>query len=333
MRPIVEAHATKQQLSYQYFCNAITSDAQINLSHYDIVYDNRGHFTMCHQKKEHIGCGTIDVRSYVAGMKSNEVIMDLKAFAIPYRVETVGPVNRCSAVLFVEKEGFNPIIEHAQLCERYDLALLSTKGQSSTAARYLVDRLCGGDTPLLVLHDFDVYGVSILKNLITSNHRYQFCSAVNHVDIGLGLEDIEEYSLAAESCTPPEDSALDTIAGMISADEREFLANGGRVELNAFTSEDFITWIESKLKKHGITKCVPDDDELQIAYRRAWAIRQVNGRQKNIKAKAVEAAEKMDIPPDLRAKVDAELKAEPHLPWDIAVAKVMKKEHAQDRKD
>ena len=48
---------------------------------------------------------------------------------------TLGPKHRFGAILFIEKEGFMPLFEAVQLAERYDLAIMSTKGMSVTAAR------------------------------------------------------------------------------------------------------------------------------------------------------------------------------------------------------
>jgi hypothetical protein len=38
-------------------------------------------------------------------------------------------------VLFIEKEGFMPLFERVHLAERYEIADMSTKGMSVTAAR------------------------------------------------------------------------------------------------------------------------------------------------------------------------------------------------------
>jgi DNA topoisomerase VI subunit A len=70
-----------------------------------------------------------------------------------------GPDGLFGAVLFVEKEGFMPLFEATRLADRYDIAIMSTKGLSVTAARRLVDQMCGRyKIPLLVLHDFDKSG-------------------------------------------------------------------------------------------------------------------------------------------------------------------------------
>jgi hypothetical protein len=47
---------------------------------------------------------------------------------------------------------------------------------------------------------------------------------------------------------------------------------GRRDELNAFTSDQFVTWREAKLKENGIGKVIPDSDTVTLAYRRAVAI-------------------------------------------------------------
>ena len=49
------------------------------------------------------------------------------------------------------------------LAERYDLAIMSTKGMSNTSARRLLDEMCGErELKVFVLHDFDKSGLSIL---------------------------------------------------------------------------------------------------------------------------------------------------------------------------
>ena len=43
--------------------------------------------------------------------------------------------QRYQAVLYIEKEGFEPLLEEAKIAERFDVAILSCKGQSVVAAR------------------------------------------------------------------------------------------------------------------------------------------------------------------------------------------------------
>ena len=77
-------------------------------------------------------------------------------------------------MLFIEKEGFDDLFDAVQLRERYDLAIMSTKGMSVTAARELVDGYGQAGIPVFVLHDFDKSGLSIAHTLGTSSRRYTF---------------------------------------------------------------------------------------------------------------------------------------------------------------
>ena len=106
-------------------------------------------------------------------------------------VDIIGPSGNLSGVLFCEKEGFNPLFKAVNLANRHDLMIISTKGVSVTAARQLIDEICGeNDLPLFVLHDFDVAGFLILGTLNRDTRRYQFSNTIEPIDLGLRLEDI-----------------------------------------------------------------------------------------------------------------------------------------------
>jgi hypothetical protein len=92
--------------------------------------------------------------------------------------------------------------------------------------------------------------------------------------------------------------------------------------LNAFTSEDFITWIESKLKEHGIKKVLPDHKTLQSAYHRAYMIADINRRMEEVAEEAREAADDAKVPKQLRKLIEAELAKHPEKPWDLALAEI-----------
>src|SRR5207245_4559503 len=116
-----------------------------------------------------------------------------------------GPSGNLSAVLFCEKEGFSPLFKAVNLANRFDLMIISTKGVSVTAARKLIDNVCGDhDIPLFVLHDFDVAGFLILGTLQRDTRRYQFSSAIEVIDLGLRLghiADLQREPAAASRTT------------------------------------------------------------------------------------------------------------------------------------
>jgi hypothetical protein len=94
---------------------------------------------------------------------------------------------------------------------------------------------------------------------------------------------------------------------------------GRRVELNAFTSDQFVEWLERKLKEHGIAKVVPDQATLEIAYRRAAGI----ARCQDILDKAISEVDSytagLTIPKKLRTLLNKKLVASPTMAWDDAL--------------
>src|SRR5207253_535468 len=103
---------------------------------WNVVYDARGHFEEPHTNRR-IGCGTIEVGNYLHAMKEPQVVAAEFSDA---NIDIIGPSGNISAVLFCEKEGFNPLFKEVDLANRYDLMIISTKGVSVTAARLLIDQ-------------------------------------------------------------------------------------------------------------------------------------------------------------------------------------------------
>jgi len=90
---------------------------------WNIAWDDRGHFREPHTDHE-IGLGTLAVRDYVARLRDPEIkAAEIAAAAI----STLGPAGRSGAVLFIENEGFTPILEAARIPERYDIAPMSSR--------------------------------------------------------------------------------------------------------------------------------------------------------------------------------------------------------------
>jgi hypothetical protein len=142
---------------------------------WNVVFDARGHFVEPHTHIT-VPLGTLDVREYLAEVERH-VGGSVEVIEVPGTTlyPTRGPRHRFSGILFIEKEGFDELFEAVQLAERYDLAIMSTKGMSVTASRLLVDRLCAlYGVPVLVLHDFDKSGFSILGTLGRDTRRYRF---------------------------------------------------------------------------------------------------------------------------------------------------------------
>jgi hypothetical protein len=244
-------------------------------------------------------------------------------------IRTHGPINRFANVLFIEKEGFFPLLESAQIAERFDLALMSSKGMSNTSARTLIEGLAG--VRFLVLHDFDKYGFAIAGTLRTDTWRYQFSRPVEVVDIGLRLGDVKAEKLDGEPMQVPESSAINLRRHGATEEEIAYLTDKGsgrgqRVELNAMTSPQFVQFLERKLKKHGVKKLIPDETALAEAYRRIWVSERVKSDLDAIYQIALKEAETLMIPKNLIARIKAEFGKRLTLSWDAALKAIVQED-------
>jgi len=148
-----------------------------------IVWDARGHLIEPHTKKV-IPLGGIDVLKYINDWNSKFDIYEDSI--VPKGIKTVGPKLRYGGVLFIEKEGFSEILDDARIAERFDIAIMSTKGLPVGAACRLVSELAAG-SKILVLHDFDLAGFKILQTLKCGT---RLAPSTEITDIGLRIDDV-----------------------------------------------------------------------------------------------------------------------------------------------
>jgi hypothetical protein len=286
---------------------------------WDVVYDARGHITEPHTGRR-VDLGTLAVRAYIAEWDQTPD----KAVVVPRTIPTCGPTHRYRSALFIEKEGFMPLLEQVQLAERYDLAILSTKGMSNTASRQLVEVLSNQGVTIYVLHDFDRAGFSILHTLGSSTARYTFEATPKVIDLGLRFADVEALGLARESVVHAKVKkdprkhlrrcgATEAEANILARYDR-FRWVGDRVELNAMTSRQLIDWLEAKLVTHGVQKLVPSRDALAAAYRHAHHRARIQEA-----VDAVRPSLKVSVPRNLTARVRAWLGKHPTERWEAAV--------------
>jgi len=326
-RPDILRITGKDTLDDAYFTQTLLVD-YVNehpelCADWDIVWDARGTFGEPHSDTE-IPLGTLEVRQYLGDRPLFGSAVDVK---FNDRFPTNGPENRYETILFIEKEGFGPLVKAAKLAERFDVAIMSTKGMSVTAARLLIDRLSRrGVRQILVLHDFDISGFSIFGTLGTSNRRYQFENLAPLIDIGVRLGDFQAMNLESEPVAVPGNwSKRAATLRRHGASEAEitFLRNR-RVELNAMTSRQFLDFIEAKFVEHGVCKIVPEDATIEKHARR---VIEQHKTERAIAQVAKEIAEQVTIaklPTDLRQRIEAELKTHRELSWDAAVARIIR---------
>jgi hypothetical protein len=296
------------------------------------AYDARGHFAEPHTNRSS-GLGTLDVEDYLDRINRPRIRSSQLAMA---RVLTRGPEGRFSGVLFIEKEGFMALMEEAKIAEKFDLLITSSKGFSVTAARRLIDVLCGEfGLPLYVLHDFDREGFGIAKTLVTSGDRYMFRHKIARVhDLGLRLADVRAMGLADEEV--PINKNHDALWRRLringaSMAEIKFLLDGAvdgegkiktgrRVELNAMTSDVFVAFVERKLTEAGARKVMPSAALLRDAY--VAFVREKAARAEVEALLNGLADQPVDVPADLEARIRAFIDQHSDKPWDAEARRI-----------
>jgi hypothetical protein len=323
-RPMILALTRTTKLDDRYFTQTLlpdyTEDHPEETEEWDVVFDARGTFIEPHTGKE-IGLGTLEVREYLGDRPRFGPAVEL---AYNEMFSTTGPTNRYSNVLFIEKEGFAQLLRAARIAERFDIAIMSTKGMSTTAARMHIDGLSPHIANVLVLHDFDVTGFSIFGTLGTDSRRFRFKNRVSVIDIGLRLNDVESLSLQSEpvQISGNWDARAATLAEHGATRSEISFLRERRVELNAMTAPVFVAFLERKLVEHGVSKLVPDAPTVERHARRIVEQQLAERAMREILPKIHNQAESVQLPENLRDEIRDKLQQEPEIPWDKALADI-----------
>jgi hypothetical protein len=333
-RPHIQ-QKTGKPLQSAYFTQHLLPDyiEEHGCHHWRTGYDARGHLIEPHGGKI-VNLGTSEVRGYLKGIRDpRHVEAELAAANIEFH----GPKGNFGALLFIEKEGFGPLLQEANFANRFDLATMSSKGMSSTAARELADRICFQFTiPLLTLTDFDKTGFAISGTLQRDTRRYEFQNPIKVINIGLSLDDVRTLGLIeqfehqfipkARRRTMEENlrengASEEEIAFMFA--DWSGTRSLRRVELNALNSPQMVEFIERKLKENHIEKIVPSEESLAEAYR----LFAHNAKVQEVVDEAIEQIDddedETEVPADLEKRVREYLVKHPTVRWDEAVKKVV----------
>ncbi len=193
-------------------------------------------------------------------------------------------------VLFVEKHGVAKDIAEAGLGDLYDMAIVGAPGFGSLADRRLLRILAEEDYKILLLHDLDVNGMSILANVQDGNHRMAGVE-VEVLDLGLRLADVPALDLKVrqeggtgflgEEATRQK-ALPTTIDAYLTAAERELLTGTPRnakvweykrYELNEIPAAMRVPFVEEKLEAAGLRKKVMPPESYLVRGRRRCASR------------------------------------------------------------
>jgi hypothetical protein len=177
-------------------------------------------------------------------------------------------------ILYVEKKGVWPILQTAQLAERYDMAVVAGEGYATEAIRVLFAHASEQrNYQLFVLHDADPDGYNIARTLCEETARMPGY-AVDVIDLGLRWDDAMALGLETEEfgrsralpeglvLSPEEQRAFTGRPVERSYGQRlRWLCH--RVELNAFSAPQLVAYIADRLAATGVRgKIIPPDTDL-----------------------------------------------------------------------
>jgi hypothetical protein len=319
---------TGRELEWKYFSDKLLvqyMNRHSETAAWKVTADPRGRLTIYNSgHEERIPCGTLEIERHLRKEFHKQDPFKIDA-ELDIEWPSVAHGQRYQAVLYIEKEGFEPLLEEARIGEQFDLAIISCKGQSVVAARKYVDHVCriNGGVPLFVVHDMDKAGFEISQRLTRVSEwaedydlvTYRFQNDINVTDLGLNLMDAQRYGLTGETFKFSGYFASDSIA---TDEEKAFLRSGRRIELNEFTSPQFLEWLPAKLRDHLPERLVPSDQVLEDAYRRMLAVAKINKAIAEARDGAIDEAKSATIPANIRRRLRKILKENPQA-WDRAL--------------
>ena len=238
------AQVTGRPLDYKYFEQLITEYENIFGDIVGMYRDNRGSLYIPHTG-ERIALGTLAVEQY------------------RHREWTF------NTVLYIEKESFFEILIEEGWPERYDCALMTSKGQGTRAVKDLLDLF--GETEeeivFFCVHDADGYGTQIYSSL-QEGTKARPARRVKIINLGLEPDEGVLMGLPIEEVRYSKRAA---VGSYVEAVWGEWLQEN-RIELDAMTTEVFLSWLSHKMEVYGNGKLIPPDnvvgEELKRAARR-----------------------------------------------------------------
>ena len=175
--------------------------------------------------------------------------------------EYARPAWGFNKIVYCEKEGFFPILKQANWPERHDCALLTSKGFATRAAREVLALLGDTGEPITFycVHDADGPGTVIYEALA----RQLEARGVEVVNLGLDPAEGRAMNLEPEPVGRKERSDGTVprvpVAAYIPEEDQEWLQEN-RIELNAMTTPQFLTWLDAKMVDHAGGKVIPPPD-------------------------------------------------------------------------
>lgn len=211
----------------------------------NILFERRGVFKEPFSGEE-IPLGTKDVRQYKNQRYKNRIYQEQKT------IYSIPPELKYNHVLFIEKQGFNTILEQSGLLRKLNLGIMSTQGFGTRASKGLMLWLLEKDIKVYVLHDCDIPGYLIQDKLKAGSATFR--KELNVIEIGLRVEDIDKLGKRHQAEVVQYRKQYSQSLNILTDEEVDFFVVDGygnkcrRVELNALTTPELIKFIEDKIQ-------------------------------------------------------------------------------------
>jgi len=237
------------------------------------------------------------------------------------------PLYLYDTIVYFEKKGMETKCALGQIAERFDCAIMASEGYAVRAAKQLLQAAQRGHKmKVICFHDGDPAGYNIDRTLSRPSGAHKF--NIEIIDAGLHLAEALEMGLPVETfdrkkALPSKLELTDLEREYFTGEARTVWGKSGqkthwincrRVELNALSADPhkFISWVESKLRQHGVAeKLVPPRKVIHATARDKrdelleTALRQEVDRQLDIDAHVAELVKQLAKKVDIKSLPDA----------------------------
>lgn len=228
----------------------------------DIIYfERRGLYLDLESGKE-MPIHTVQIKDFIKDL-NDRAKCDVRVYEgiyIPSKSKLIYPIElTVSAILFVEKQGLLDIFKESKILDELNLGLICSQGFATRAMKTMIDDFISRGIKVYVLTDCDLAGQLIAERIAEGSSTYKDKLKVNY--IGLTHADARELDKISDAEEYNSTKSYINVLDKMTDDEKNFFLkeevtiNGvkhfkyRRVELNALTVPELLSFIRSKIPK------------------------------------------------------------------------------------
>jgi hypothetical protein len=248
------------------------------------------------------------------------------------------PLWTFNKILYCEKEGFFPILKDVRWPDRYDCALLTSKGYATRAVCDVLNLMGEIREPItfFCIHDADGPGTMIYQTMQAAVNARPGAGNVRIINLGLDPDEALAMGLSPEAVERKKrkkgDKHAIPVADYVRPEGRAWLQTN-RVELNTMTTPQFLAWLDRKITPFHTGKLVPPAavlaDRLRETLRQEvrQGITEAVLRQADVDGKVESACAALEAQVGLRLagighEVHDALQTDPAQHWSVPIDRV-----------